>query len=314
MLHNFRAMKPTMTLPERLGLRLLNAQGLRSRWIETSVGRIHALDGEGRGALPPVVLLHGLSANAGAYGGYLRKLLPLAERVVAPDMPGHGLSDIPRGGLRSEAMLAGGVEALDQLIDRPAILVGNSMGGLGVVRYALARPEKVRGLLLVSPGGAPMPGAAFRRFLSTFHIDSHSDALEFVDRMFAKSTPVVRHAFAMAIKERFSHPELRRLLDGLTVEDMLRADEIAGLHLPTLLIWGREERILPRSHLAFFADHLPEHAEIEEWPDFGHCGFLEQADGLARRTVAFAREVCHKECSGARSTLADERDTLSISA
>jgi len=307
-------MKPSMTLPERLGLRLLNAQGLRSRWLETSAGKIHAIDGVGQGELPPIVLMHGLSANAASYGSYLRRLLPLAQRVIAPDMPGHGLSDIPRGGLTTEAMLAGGLEALDRLIDRPAILVGNSMGGLGVIRYALARPEKVRGLLLVSPGGAPMEGAALQRFLDTFRVTTHQDALEFVDRMFAKSTPVVRHAFAMGIRDRFRHPELRRLLDGLTNADMLQAAELAGLVPPTLLIWGREERILPRSHLAFFADHLPETAEIEEWPDFGHCGFLEQPEGLARRTIAFARGIAHKECSASRSTLTDERDNLRISA
>ncbi len=303
-----------MTLPERLGMRLLNAQGLRSRWLDTSVGKIHALDGDGRGELPPIVLMHGLSANAAAYGGYLRRLLPLALRVTAPDMPGHGLSDIPKGGLCTEAMLAGGLEALDQLIDEPAILVGNSMGGLGAVRYALARPEKVLGLLLVSPGGAPMQGQAFQRFLDTFRVSTHKGALEFVDRMFAKSTPLVRHAFAMGIRERFRHPELRRLIDGLTVEDMLQAKELQDLLTPTLLIWGREERILPRSHLGFFADHLPEEAEIEEWPDFGHCGFLEQPEGLVRRTVSFVCGVAHRSCSVSRSTLTGERDNLRISA
>ncbi|MCA9634934.1 MAG: alpha/beta hydrolase [Myxococcales bacterium] len=303
-----------MSLPERMGLRLLNAQGLRSRYLHTSIGKVHALDAEGQGELPPVVLLHGLSANAAAYGTYLRRLIPLTQRVIAPDMPGHGLSDIPRGGLDRESMLAGSFEALDRLIDRPSILVGNSMGGLGVIRYALARPEKVRGLLLVSPGGAPMPEAAFQRFLSTFKIDTHQGALEFVDKIFAKSTPLVRHAFALGIRDRFTHPALRGLLDGITSEDMLRPEEVAALHLPTLLIWGREERILPRSHPAFFADHMPAHAEIEEWPDFGHVGFLEQAEGLVRRTVAFARGVCHERPRAAPSTLADERATLAVSA
>lgn len=307
-------MKPSMTLPERLGLRLLNAQGLRSRWLKTSVGKMHAIDGVGRGDLPSIVLMHGLSANAASYGSYLRRLLPLAQRVIAPDLPGHGLSDIPKEGLCSESMLTGGLEVLDQLIDRPAILVGNSMGGLGAIRYALARPEKVRGLLLVSPGGAPMESQAFQRFLDNFRVESHAQALEFVDRMFAKSTPVIRHAFALGIRDRFRHPELRRLIDGLKIEDMLRAQELAQLRVPTLLIWGREERILPRCQLAFFADNLPPAAEIEEWPDFGHCGFLEQPEGLARRTIAFARGISHKECSVSRSTLTGERDNLRISA
>lgn len=308
-------MKPSMmSLPERLGLRLLNAQGLRSRWVTTSAGKMHVLDGEGRGELPPIVLLHGLSANAAAYGTYLRKMLPHVRRVIAPDMPGHGLSEVPRGGLGRDSMLAGGFEALDRLIDEPAIFIGNSMGGLGVIRYALARPELVKGLLLVSPGGAPMPEPAFQRFLDTFRIHSHEGALEFVDRVFASPPTLLRHAYAMAIRERFSHPALRELLGDITGADMLRPEEVAALTLPTLLIWGREERVLPRAHLAFFAENLPAPAEIEEWPDLGHVGFVEQPEGLVRRSLTFARALAHNVCATWPSTLSGERDTLRISA
>ena len=306
-------MASMLSLPERMGLRLLHAQGLRSRWLETRGGKVHALDADGRGDLPPVVLLHGLSANAAAYGAYLRRLLPHTQRVVAPDMPGHGLSDVPRRGLSRDSLLEGAFEALDRMIEAPAILVGNSMGGLGAVRYALARPRKVRGLLLVSPGGAPMPEPAFQRFLDTFRVRTHDDALGFVDRIFAESPRVLRHAFALGIRERFTHPALRGLLDGITAADMLRPEELAALRVPTLLIWGREERILPRSHLAFFAEHLPAHARIEEWSRFGHVGFLEQPVELAQRTLRFARGLGHASAQHAPSTLTSERDTLAAS-
>ncbi|MBK8261932.1 MAG: alpha/beta fold hydrolase [Nannocystis sp.] len=304
-------MKPSMfSLPERMGLRLLNAQGLRSRWIDGPGGPVHSLEGEGRGELPPVVLLHGLSANAAAYGGYLRRMLVHSQRVVAPDMPGHGLSPVPRGGLNRDTMLEGGFAALDRLIEAPAILVGNSMGGLGAIRYALARPEKVRGLVLVSPGGAPMPEPAFQRFLDAFRLSSYNDALAFVDKIFARSPRLLRHAVAVGVRERFTHPALRGLIDGISSADMLRPDELAALRAPTLVIWGSEERILPRSHLAFFADHLPAGARIEEWAGFGHIGFLEQVEEMVLRTVRFAREISY---AGRASTLSGQRDTLAVS-
>jgi hypothetical protein len=57
--------------------------------------------------------------------------------------------------------------------------------------------------------------------------------------------------------------------------------------------------VLPRSHLEFFCEHLPAHAQIEEWPNFGHVGFLEQPDALAARVLDFARVA-----SGAAKNLA----------
>src|SRR5690606_32408879 len=107
-----------------------------------------------------------------------------------------------------------------------------------------------------------------------------------------------------------SHPALRGLLADISAADMLRPEEVAALTLPTLLIWGREERVLPRAHLAFFADHLPAQAEIEEWPDLGHVGFVEQPGGLVRRSLTFARALAHNVCATWPSTLSGERDTL----
>lgn len=284
-----------LTVPERLLRRVLNAQGLRSRWLSTSVGRLHVLDGEGRGELPPIVLLHGFSANAISYTGLLRRFAPHASRLVAPDSPGHGFSELPPEGLTRDTMMAGLFEVLDHVIDEPAIVLGTSMGGFGAIRYAAARPHKVRGLVLVCPGGAPMAPDALRRFTDTFRVQRHADALRFVDRMLASSPPGLRHVLAHAIRGRFTHEALRGLLDSLTPHDLLRTEELAALSMPTLMLWGRQEMILPPDHLDFFRRHLPQHAQVEIWDRFGHCGYLERPDAVARRVLKFARTTLWAE-------------------
>lgn len=291
-----------LTVPERIARRVLNAQGLRSRFIATRVGRMHMLDGVGSGSLPPIVMLHGFSANAICYAGLLRRMAPHCRRILAPDMPSHGFSEAPAHGLDEATMVGGLGEVLDRVLaetNEPAILVGNSMGGLAAVRYARARPERVAGLALVSPGGAPMPAGPLAHFLRRFAISSHREALDFVDAMFADGAGPLRHALAHGVRKRFTHPQMRSLLGGLTPDQLLRPADLSELRMPTLLIWGREERVLPRSHLEFFCEHLPAHAEIEEWPNFGHVGFLEQPDALAARVVDFARTA-----SGAAKSLA----------
>ncbi|MCX4243297.1 alpha/beta fold hydrolase [Paraliomyxa miuraensis] len=278
-----------LTVPERMMRRVLNAQGLDSRWLPTSVGRMHVIDGVGRGELPPIVLLHGFSANAISYLGLLQRLLPHAGRLIVPDCPGHGFSELPTAGLSPDTMMTGMFEALDRILDEPAIVLGTSMGGFGAVRYAAARPHKVRGLVLVCPGGAPMDPAALRRFTATFRVPRHADALRFVDRMLASSPPGLRHVLAHAIRGRFANPDLQGLLDGLTPDDLLRPEELSGLSMPTLMLWGRQEMILPPDHLDFFQRHLPHSARVEIWDRFGHCGYLEQPGPVARRVLKFTR-------------------------
>ena len=58
-----------------------------------------------------------------------------------------------------------------------------------------------------------------------------------------------------------------------------------------LLLWGRDERILPRYHLDFFRRHLPEHARFEEPEGFGHAPHLDDASALAHRILAFTADV-----------------------
>ncbi|MEZ4429920.1 MAG: alpha/beta hydrolase [Nannocystaceae bacterium] len=303
-----------MTVAERLARRVLNAQGYRSRFLSTRRGKVHMLDGPGQGKLPPIVMLHGISANAISFTSLIRHIAPHTRRVIAPDCPGHGFSETPAAGLDRDAMADGLAETLDQVIDEPSIILGTSMGGFAAVRYAAQNPDRIRGLALVCPGGAPMPAAQLQAFLDRFRIDRYEQAFAFVDRMFAGKAGLLRPFLAHGIRGRFSHPEMRRLLDSIGPEDMLTPEELRALSMPTLLLWGREERILPADNLEFFRTHMPDHAEIEEWSDFGHCGFLERPERVARRIVGFARSTVPTQHRLRVSTRVGNRDTLRISA
>jgi pimeloyl-ACP methyl ester carboxylesterase len=276
-------------LTNRLARTTLEMTGYDSRLVRTSAGRVHVLSANGGGHLPPVVLLHGISSAAVHYLPLLQKLRSRVRRVIAPDMPAHGFSDCPsvvRAGPLKDAM----VEAMDAIIDEPAVLFGNSMGGIAAVHYAIARPERVRGLILCSPSGAMMPDEELRRFLATFALDTHGSALAFVDRLFSRRNRM-RHAFAWGVRKQFGGADVRELLSSTSPADLLAPEQLASLRMPTLLLWGRDERILPRHHLEFFRRHLPEHARVEEPEGFGHAPYLDDVDGVARRILAFTSEV-----------------------
>jgi pimeloyl-ACP methyl ester carboxylesterase len=251
---------------------------------------MHLLEAEGHGRLPPLVLLHGLSSTGVHYLPLVGHVRPHVRRLVLPDLPGHGFSEPPPGGMRHDAVAAGLQEALDAVLDEPAVIFGNSLGALAAIRYARTRPERVRGLFLCSPGGAPMDEDELRAYLGTFRVDTHASAVAFVDRVFGRRS-TFRHVLAWGVRKRMRHPTVRGLLETASPESLLSRDDLAGLSMPVWLSWGRRDGVLPREHLDFFRENLPAHAVVHEPPEHGHSPYLEDARGVGRAIVEFLAEV-----------------------
>lgn len=271
---------------ERTTAFALRAWGFRSEWIETPEGLVHMLLREGTRPAPPLVMLHGLVASGGDYFPVLRRLANLGYTVFAPDLPGHGLSPVPAQGMRSGVLLEAVDDALAKKLKVPAVLFGNSMGGFAAVRLAAQHPDRIAGLVLASPGGAPLPEPAFSRFLERFRIASQADAQRFLHDV--QGRPAVVPGFvAYTVWERFSRPEIRELLAGIEPRDLLAPEELSQLTMPILVLWGRKERILPPVQREFFRWHLPDHATFEEPPDLGHAPFLDDPDLIVNRIGDF---------------------------
>lgn len=119
-------------------------------------GRMHYLDWEGR-QLPPLCFIHANGLNARTYR---RMLTPLARRfhVLAPDLRGHGLSELPADPARHGSWDMY-VRDLIRFLDSrgPAFLGGHSMGGVISLLTAAARPDLVHGLVVVEPVILPPP-------------------------------------------------------------------------------------------------------------------------------------------------------------
>jgi pimeloyl-ACP methyl ester carboxylesterase len=278
---------PTLERAARVALR---ARGFRSRMIETSLAPLHVYDAQGRGPLPPIVVLHGFGSTAAAFAPLLVRLRSHCRRVLAPEAPGHGFSGQPLRPLTPEAWQGALLELLDRELDEPAFLFGNSLGGAVAIRIALDRPTAVRGLVLASPAGAPGEPGDFEAVVQAFKMTSAADARRFMGRLYHRA-PWYTSLIASDVMESFSRPVLRDFLDTAKPDDLFAAQELRSLTVPILLIWGQSDRIFPSAHLSFFRSHLPAHATIEEPARLGHCPHIDDPGGLARRIVAFARGI-----------------------
>jgi pimeloyl-ACP methyl ester carboxylesterase len=291
-----RGMRPTPVLQhlpriaDRFLLRSLYLRGYVSRRLPTSVGTLHALEAKGTGTLPPVLVLHGLSAAGQYYENLMRRVRPHVRRVVAPDMPGHGDSELPPEGLDHDTLGIGLREGLDQILTEPAVVFGNSLGAAAAVRYASERPDRVLGLLLAAPGGAPMEQEELEEFVDGFMLGDHGKALEFVDRLFHRP-PMLRHLLAWGVRQQFGRTGIEDLLRSVTPQHLLRPEELEGLTMPVLVLWGEADRVLRPTHRSFFERHLPAHAEIHGLREYGHVPHMSHPDSLAKHLLDFTRRV-----------------------
>ncbi|MBI4310360.1 MAG: alpha/beta fold hydrolase [Chloroflexi bacterium] len=256
------------------------------------------------GSGPPVVLLHGLGAthviwrpNAG----------PLAEQyaVYAPDFPGHGGSRTP--GVRYS--LAAGVRFVVTFMDalglRRAVLVGSSMGGLVALAVAARHPEMVAGLALASPAGlgrdvslamrlaalpvagpllarlAPSTGEGFlpSLFYRPEAIDPHMVAE--INAM--ASAPGIQDTALAVLRSSVGLGGLRR--------DVVQLQALKQATCPVLIVWGKEDRILPVTH-AFRAQAAQPLAEVHVLPECGHLPNVEKAQEFNQMVLEFAGRVC----------------------
>ncbi len=279
-----------LPLAERMIRRRLHALGITSGQLTTASGDLHYYQAGGAAELPPLVMLHGFGANATSFARVLAHLHTRLGPILAPDAPAHGFSSTRHRAMTVDLAYAGIAELLLRRIDEPAILFGNSMGGAFALRFALEHPDRVRGLFLSSPVGAALDAQDFSNLRDAFRVRSLRHAKRLIDSLTHRTawfTPLVTPDMLW----RFGRGPLRAVLESFQPAHMFTAEQLAGIRAPTLLQWGRSERVLPPASLEFFRRALPPHVVFEEPDDFGHCPQMDSPRQLAARIVEFVRSL-----------------------
>lgn len=266
----------------------LRVAGWRSRWVQTSRGPIHCFEVAGKGDGPPFVLVHGLGSRAADYSILVRRLARFSRRILIPDLPGHGWS--PNDDPDPDDLRAILAEAIEELLPEEVHLVGNSMGGLVAVRLALAAPERVLSLVLLSPAGAPMRPDQVEAVRGLFGLSTMGEALGFVDRLLAVRV-WTRWLMALGLPARLGRPAVQAILRRLHDVEYLTPDEVQSLPMPVLLFWGAGDRILDGDQLDWYRAHLPRRAVVVTPEGFGHSPFFDQPGAFVRALRRFLDEV-----------------------
>lgn len=255
------------------GVSSIVANGITTNYIEAGDG-------------PPVVLIHGSGPGVTAYANWRRTIPALAEqfRVLALDMVGFGETERPPGVVYDLTTWANQVVGfLDAHSIERASLVGNSFGGAIALRVAAQHPERVERLALMGSAGVPFPLTEgldavwgyqpsidnMRRLLDIFAYSRELVTDELAEvRYRASIGPGVQEAFSAM----FPAPR-QRSVDALVTPE----EDLARLPHETLVIHGREDRVVPLSTSIRLMEVIPK-AQLHVFGRSGHWTQIEWAE------------------------------------
>jgi pimeloyl-ACP methyl ester carboxylesterase len=268
---------------------------------EMILGRgVNVVDSGGSG--PPLLFLHGLG---GLWQNWLLNLPAFmgTHRVVAPDLPGFGGSEMPSGRISIQG-LARVIDALCERLEiTDPVVIGNSMGGFIGAELALAFPTRVRKLVLISAAGISAENMWREPIMAVGRLMAVSTA-----RVGVKQLPVVnrprlrRAALQLVIRypERLSVPLASELVVGAGTPGFVGGldavlgysfrDRLPEIEVPTLIVWGRNDILIPVEDAYEFQRLIGDNARLEVFDDTGHLAMLERPSRFNQLLADFIAE------------------------
>ena len=262
--------------------------------------RVHLRDEGPRDDPNPIVLLHGTSASLHTWDGWAADL-KTRRRVIRFDLPAFGLTGPhPANDYSIPAYVQFVTQVLDALGVQKFVLAGNSLGGHIAWATALAHPQRVSQLILVDSAGYPLvsqsvpigfqiarlpgvrklmeyvlPRGVIQSSLRNVYGDPSKVTPELVDRYYELT---LRAGNRAALAHRFQQ--------GLFGE----TEALKTLKIPSLVIWGAQDRLIPLDNAQKFVRDLP-NARLLVFDDLGHVPHEEDPQRTVDAVRAFLNIV-----------------------
>lgn len=263
--------------------------------------QIHYNDTGGSG--PVVIMMHGSGPGASGWSNFHRNvdaLVAAGYRVILPDSPGWNKSDpiVVRTGSRGAINAAAVKGLMDELKIDKAHLVGNSMGGVNAVNFALAYPERLAKMVIMGGGGVgqslfvPMPPEGIKLIQALYRNPTMENLQRMLDVFVYNPKSITpdlvqgRFDNMMRRKEHLENFVTSMEANPRQVPDMSsRLGEIAA---PTLVTWGRDDRFVPLDSGLRLVWGL-QNAELHVFSKCGHWAQWEHADKFNRLVIDFLK-------------------------
>lgn len=240
--------------------RLLGFSGFHSGHVSTRHGRLHVYDSDpaGRSGKPTLVLVHGIGSNGQSFAP-LGHMLRAHARIVIPDLlhfAGFSEAETTENTIRvhSECL----VDLLETLGPDPVDLGGLSLGGWLSFHAARMAPGRIRKLVLFNPAGPALEPRELQKRVLSLDRASFPDFYRGLARGWIFSgTPLISAFARRTLFALLTHPQVKRFVEKVTEADFIDGF-VREITAPTLLLWGSEDRFLPRGIPGFLLRELPD--------------------------------------------------------
>ncbi len=303
--------------PEMLIARYANDH---SKFIDIGGVRAHVRD-EGNPDGIPMVLIHGSNGSLQAWEGWVRELGGKA-RLISVDLPGHGLTG---AWARDEYTVEAYADFIEVLVDTlnvdRFVLVGHSLGGAVAWSFAATRPDRVSQLVLVDSAGYPRDGSDVPLSTQLARLPVLGDI-----GIYFKPEVLVRRSLAdayadpaMATPQRVRRTaELQRFpgnqeatLQRARTQDPLDPTLLKRLDVPTLILWGGQDRWVPAADAFRFQNDI-KGAKLEIFGKLGHNPMEEDPKATAAAVADFLKPIAKPPAPPPEPPAADQSVTPAV--
>lgn len=249
---------------------------------------------EDTGKGPALVLIHGMSGDSTEWAHIIPELSK-EVRCIAVDLRGHGKSEKPDQPYTQNLFAEDTATLLDTLKIDKAYICGASMGGFVALKMALNYPEKVEGLILIDTA-ARMPAKSIEvagkwgKIFVEKGLEAYIEAeiKDIFHPMFARRHKNEIEAFADSMRTRDSSTVVR-IQQGYMQSPPIMEKEIKNIKVPTLIIHGREDEVVPAEEAEFMHNQI-RNSQIAIIPFSGHGALLERKDFFIDLILYFIAE------------------------
>lgn len=281
------------------GTAQLTREGTRSE--VTVAGSTISYHETGEGA--PLVMLHGSGPGVSAWFNFRYNLPVLGQRfrVIAPDMPGFGDSELPElDEVYTSVAARRIVGLLDELGIEKAAFIGNSMGGAVTSQVAYQFPDRVQRMALMGSGGlsvptfGPDPSEGFKRLFEFLGDPTRENMTAWVRAMVFDQKLVTDELIDERMANALAEGAIGRMkaIFGSMFDPEKAARSVPlwtqahTIRTPTLLMWGRDDRMLPYDQAHFAIRRMPD-VELHTFSNCGHWVQVERKAAFERVAAEF---------------------------
>ena len=283
----------------------LTVEELRQRWgtspsifVKVAGMQVHLRDEGPRNDPRPIALLHGTLSSLHTWDGWA-DALKSERRVIRFDLAGHGLTGPSPDGYSIDADVRMVVAVLDALSIGRCVLGGNSLGGHIAWRTALEHPSRVEKLILVDSDGYPtrpisrpiafyLSGVPTINWMvrNTFPRGLTEQGLRHVYGVPKKVTPELIVRYRMLTRRTGNRQATIERLRHWRRPGTDLSFRVAELKLPTLIVWGGRDRLLPPSSAERFNKDIAD-SKLVIFDDLGHLPHEEDPARTVRAVKQF---------------------------